>query len=621
MTVLELEDSTQVNVIRAERDNDFRKRQMGRIFVQRSSLDLSSVETGVTEAWLLLSSGDSRSNAEMGGVIKDVNRQGSTTEIMLESFEKLAVDAIPTGGAETWGPAGDDENGGVPDSDIIQDAIDKIPDVTAGTVETLADPISIVFNHATQAKKIREVANITGAAVQYNPDKTVDYVDRLGQDRTEVLSPGNQNIRGDFSADRRTGGEQNITHLRVIGAGEGSSQIKKNIVPEDDSNSYDDEVRYTNADFNSGDDPRWFVKSNKDIDRSNAAEEYGLTLINDITDQEYIDVSTTIEGIDNVYLGDVFHVEYNEENVDHDMQVVELTAKYDEGRIRYEVTMSTRRESREDKESEDLKDIERFNQASQGVAVPINAGGGRQPVDPNNNYQMKLYYPDEVISEIRLNVRVMGLPYRAYSQGAGAGAGEIGNEIPFDVSTAKGSDGVLTERMNYPAVGGQNVSEDPLLYDEGTGADRFDSNTVADSGSISTMTFSENTDHLFIESQTDVPSSQSAETDGNWAQTDRLDLSSYSTLEVEFDVSFAGGGVTEQIHYGVGGTDRDKQGEAWAADKIISSGTGGRVTNSLDISSVSGREKVRLYAYTTNEGSQGSSAVATAEIYRVELIE
>lgn len=621
MTVLELEDSTQVNVIRAERDNDFRKRQMGRIFVQRSSLDLSSVETGVTEAWLLLSSGDSRSNAEMGGVIKDVNRQGSTTEIMLESFEKLAVDAIPTGGAETWGPAGDDENGGVPDSDIIQDAIDKIPDVTAGTVETLADPISIVFNHATQAKKIREVANITGAAVQYNPDKTVDYVDRLGQDRTEVLSPGNQNIRGDFSADRRTGGEQNITHLRVIGAGEGSSQIKKNIVPEDDSNSYDDEVRYTNADFNSGDDPRWFVKSNKDIDRSNAAEEYGLTLINDITDQEYIDVSTTIEGIDNVYLGDVFHVEYNEENVDHDMQVVELTAKYDEGRIRYEVTMSTRRESREDKESEDLKDIERFNQASQGVAVPINAGGGRQPVDPNNNYQMKLYYPDEVISEIRLNVRVMGLPYRAYSQGAGAGAGEIGNEIPFDVSTAKGSDGVLTERMKYPAVGGQNVSEDPLLYDEGTGADRFDSNTVADSGSISTMTFSENTDHLFIESQTDVPGSESAETDGNWAQTDRLDLSSYSTLEVEFDVSFAGGGVTEQIHYGVGGTDRDKQGEAWAADKIISSGTGGRVTNSLDISSVSGREKVRLYAYTTNESSQGSSAVATAEIYRVELIE
>lgn len=621
MTVLELEDSTQVNVIRAERDNDFRKRQMGRIFVQRSSLDLSSVETGVTEAWLLLSSGDSRSNAEMGGVIKDVNRQGSTTEIMLESFEKLAVDAIPTGGAETWGPAGDDENGGVPDSDIIQDAIDKIPDVTAGTVETLADPISIVFNHATQAKKIREVANITGAAVQYNPDKTVDYVDRLEQDRTEVLSPGNQNIRGDFSADRRTGGEQNITHLRVIGAGEGSSQIKKNIVPEDDSNSYDDEVRYTNADFNSGDDPRWFVKSNKDIGRSNAAEEYGLTLINDITDQEYIDVSTTIEGIDNVYLGDVFHVEYNEENVDHDMQVVELTAKYDEGRIRYEVTMSTRRESREDKESEDLKDIERFNQASQGVAVPINAGGGRQPVDPNNNYQMKLYYPDEVISEIRLNVRVMGLPYRAYSQGAGAGAGEIGNEIPFDVSTAKGSDGVLTERMKYPAVGGQNVSEDPLLYDEGTGADRFDSNTVADSGSISTMTFSENTDHLFIESQTDVPSSQSAETDGNWAQTDRLDLSSYSTLEVEFDVSFAGGGVTEQIHYGVGGTDRDKQGEAWAADKIISSGTGGRVTNSLDISSVSGREKVRLYAYTTNESSQGSSAVATAEIYRVELIE
>lgn len=635
MVVFELGGGKQIDVVEAERDNAFDKKQMARIFIRRGELDSTDYQAGVTEAYLKLDAGDSNADAEMGGIIKDVDRSGSTTEILLESFERLMIDAEPTGPSELYGPKSDDESSGVSDNTIITDAISATPGITAGTVENLTSTIGISFNNATQAKKVREVASITGAAIRFNPDKTLDYKDRIGSDRTTVLKPGNQNIRGDFSADRQGGVENRVTHLRVIGAGEGEGQIRANVVPNDDSSSYENEVRYNNDNWSDGDPKKWFTESNKSIDRTNAIKEYGQTLINDLSENEYIDVQTTIEGVSDVILGDVFPVEYPEEDVGQsgspiDMQVVELTVRYEETGRKYDVTLSTRRESREDAATEDRRDIQRFNQASQGVAVPINASGGRQPVDANNDYEMRFYYPDEVIEELRLNVRVMGLPYRAYSRGSASAASEIDNEVPFDVSY--GGDSRTIERFRYPGVGEADLVEDPTVYDEGNGADRFDSFIPA--GLSDNVSFGDKTQNLNVRSEATSLSGDGSVTAASWAQLDTTNVDQYSGVEVDWEANMSTPSANDDdyvltVAVGVGGatggdlvqTDDDITVSPGSSDSDF--GGFSRRTDSFPLNEAQGREPLRVFALASlpDSGASVSTPIfSEVTVYRLEFV-
>lgn len=406
-----------VQLSEAEIDEQFGKQDIARVFVKRGDLTENEVERGVTEMSIVETTGTSDANAEFGGILRDIAQSGSLTEFIVESFERYARDALPTPGGERWEA--------VDDSTIISDGVSEVSQLSAGTINTVRSPMTMVFSHSSQAKKIRETEGAGGGELKYRPDKTVDYVASLGADKTgTTLSPGNQNIVGEFNAERK-GGDADVTHLRLVGAGEGRAQQTVNFVPQDDPFDYENDPdfdnvnRYTAAHWSSGDRKEWEVRSNKDHTDIDSLERLGETITSDVQ-EAHIEASANIRGL-TVNLGDEFTVDYPEENISQSARVVDMTTKISSQGTTYQVTLSSRQQSLEDPDSDQRKDTDRYNLAFEGSPVTLTTGGGRQPVNSSNNYEFSFYYPAEVKFEHRVELFIKGLRYRAYSQGAAAG--------------------------------------------------------------------------------------------------------------------------------------------------------------------------------------------------------
>ncbi|MFB6284574.1 MAG: hypothetical protein ABEK59_11725 [Halobacteria archaeon] len=387
---------------RSREEYNFGKQDQFSFFTIRSNLDGITLNEGEDEVYLE----DSQNNDEAGGVLYDVRRQGVLTELIVRSFEQYAKEAEPTAGDKTY------DN--VKDSTIISDAISNSPNLSSGTVNNVDSSISFVFSHASQAYTARAVEEATGGELRYNADKTVDYIDKLGSDKTvTTISPANQNVEGEIDVSRH-GGERKITHLRAIGAGEGKYQIT---------------AEATASSYSSGDRKRWKTIAAKDITDKDTLQNLADTKIAEFN-TEYEEVECVIKG-ETVNLGDRFHFKYSEQNIDKDLRVVQHTRIIDSSGVKHSVTLSDRQETRSEPDAKRQQDIENYNRAFEGTAVPINLSAGRQPVNSSLNYQLDAYYPDEVVQELRLNIRVIGLPYRAYSKGAAAG-GDHSHTVSVD---------------------------------------------------------------------------------------------------------------------------------------------------------------------------------------------
>jgi len=410
-------DSSHVQYVEAEIDEAFGKQDVARVFVRRGQLTESAVERGETEMFIVETTGTSNQNAEFGGILRDISQRGSLTEFIVESFERYARDALPTPSADRY------EN--ADDSTIISDAIGDVSQLSVGTVNTVRSPMTMVFSHTSQAKKIREVETSAGGEVKYRSDKSVDYVASLGADKTgTTISPSNQNLAGDFNAERK-GGDEDVTHLRLVGAGEARHQQTVNFVPQDDPVDYENDPdfdnvnRYSASHWSSGDRKEWEVRANKDLTDIDSLERLGETIVNDVQ-ESHIEAEADIEGVE-VNLGDEFTVVYPEEDIDQSARVVALTTAIDAEGFTYKATLSSRQQSLEDPEDEQYKDTDRYNLAFEGSPVTMTTSGGRQPVNSTTNYQFSFYYPAEVKFEHRVQLFVKGLEYRAYSQGAASG--------------------------------------------------------------------------------------------------------------------------------------------------------------------------------------------------------
>lgn len=377
--------------LQAKKEEAFNLMDQATVTVNRDDLNNISVTEGVDEVYIVEDGTD-----QFGGILRNVVRGGPDPELVIDSFEKLAKDAKPT-------PSGQNYDS-IDDTLPINDALGVIPDVNAGTVNNIASDLSFIFSHSSQAHKIRKVEEVTSGEAKYNADKTFDYANKLGSDKTNTtLSPASRKIVGDIKVAKNAGDEK-VTHLRVLGSGEGKHQLSSEVIA---------------PSYSQGDREVWRVFANTDIQDQDALDSMANVLIDEIN-TDHVEVNVALKDVD-VSLGDEFHLTYNEEGIDRDLRVVELTTIYDTSGKTYAATLSTRQKSRTDDESKRRKDVERYNSAVQGTAVPINAGGGRQPVSSTVDYGMRLYYPAEVKYEHRLNVRVMGLPYRAYSEGVASG--------------------------------------------------------------------------------------------------------------------------------------------------------------------------------------------------------
>lgn len=362
------------------------KEDMASLYAPRTEIASSGVNEGHDRAHLIVGG-----QVYFAGIIEDVVRNDDTSEIIVESWERLAERAEPTSGVDEWDNA--------PDRDIILDALADVPELEPGGIAATNGSVSLLFSHASQAFKIRKTADVSPGIVRYNPDKTVDYGE-LGQNKTHVtLSPRRENVEKDFEIERKSSYEE-VTHLRMLGAGEGDAQIEALAIADD----YDDGEQI------------WKVYADKGIAEQGTLQDKAEHFVEELK-TSIVDVELTVKGI-RCELGDVFRVYIPSEDLEEHLQVVEHKRVIDTEGIKHELTLSNHRDTREDPEEKNRADLEHYNSAIEGNTVPINATGGRQPVNADHNYVAKVYYPSEVAHEHRLNIRVMGLPYRAYSAGA-----------------------------------------------------------------------------------------------------------------------------------------------------------------------------------------------------------
>lgn len=345
-----------------------------------------------------------------GGVLRDLKRGGGEVELLVESFERLALDSKPT--------TGDNNYNGVDDSTVVSDAVTDMAGITEGGIQTVVSPISPLFSHVSQAKKVRTVRDITGAEISYNSDKTLDYVPQLGTDKSSiVLSPGTQYVVDSFRP-KNVGGDKRVTHLRMLGEGEGEAQVQVEVVADS---------------YSVGDRQRWETFINKDISDRDTLEKHANTQLAELQ-EEFVEIETTVKGID-VQLGDKFQVVYPSENIDRELRVVQHGRRMNDSGVKHEVTLSNRANARESSTDKKARDVDRYNTSFEGAPVTYSTNGGRQPVTPNFNYEFSLYYPAEVTHEHRMNLQVKGLPYRGFTAGAAEAGGEHSHSLDFDLPT------------------------------------------------------------------------------------------------------------------------------------------------------------------------------------------
>jgi len=326
---------TELDHISSVQGRVFYEQEIAEIYVKRFEINDGDFEERKDEVYLYIDN-----ELRFGGILRDLTRDGSLVEILVDSFEKLARDAKPTG------PNVEFED--VSDKSIIESAIENTPELEKGEIEKLKDETSVTFNRSHPAKQIRTIQEIVGGEIIYNPDKSVDYVHRRGEDKTDItLSPRRQNAY-DFRVETSSW-EGDVTHLTVLGKGEGEAQKSVEVVRED---------------YEEGDRQVWRTHTNKEIEDSDMLETLGDRLIGEFG-EKFVTVETTVKD-EVVNIGDRFRIWYPEENVEEEMRAVEVEEILDEDGYRFECEFSKSVETAKGSMQSEREDIERYN--SQAIA-------------------------------------------------------------------------------------------------------------------------------------------------------------------------------------------------------------------------------------------------------------
>lgn len=312
-----------------------------RATIPRAQLVNRGAEKGQDEVYL-----ESGRGTQFGGLLRDVDKSASAkAQLIIESFERYALDAKPSGNLEI--------HEGVTDSELVQSIIDGIDELEAGRIETLDDDLDVQFSHVSPGKQIRQITEITGAEIRYNYDKTVDYVRRLGQRSGTPIDKAAQDVQ-DLRVAERSGPDY-ATHLRVLGAGQGDSQITVEVTAEQFDPNTDREV--------------WTTAPNSEIRSADSLRKYGQRLVNELY-KHPVDVEATV--VDRlIYLGDNIRVIHPPAGVDSRYRVQEVTHMWDSGGRTSEVKLSSQDAGLPRSIDKVRRDVEQMNRAGTGMAVAV----------------------------------------------------------------------------------------------------------------------------------------------------------------------------------------------------------------------------------------------------------
>jgi hypothetical protein len=327
-----------------------------------------------------------------GGRFRDTERGTQTVTVILDDYERDARDAQPTGGQVLF------QN--VDDATVVQDALSRIPTLSPGTIETVATGLSFSFANAEPAKMIRDAAQPGGALVRYNADRTVDFIERPAVDGTEPeLSTATGTLVGepDISDDNRNP----PTEIIGLGAQSGPNQVRATATV-DPNAARDVYRRYENKDIQQQ------SRLQTTVDRL-AAEVAAAT--------EKLDVETEAVSL-SVAPGDPIDFVWPAEEINATLRVIEYTEAVTQRGRRYAPLRVSNRWPEQGGADKAVADLERFNRGYQGFIDRDNFSLDNQPVAASLNAEDSYFYPDDVIDEVRAEIRVRGRPYRAYSSGA-----------------------------------------------------------------------------------------------------------------------------------------------------------------------------------------------------------
>lgn len=395
-----------VSLQKPENLDELTRAQIG---VKRDDLDgVSNLTPGEDRVFVE----DPAGNDTFGGILRTPGRGGSVPLIIGDSFGRYMDYAEGT-------DLGSQKTGAFDDT-LIDETVDATPQLSKGTINReLGSGRTWVFSGISQLAKARKVAEVAGAEVVFQPDLTVDYgATQHGSDKTgTTLSPANNSFAENTFKLDEDGFTGNVTHLSVYGVGQGSGQLEATVVPSDDSASYPNKVTYTNNDWTSGDDKRWDRRTNKDIKRVDPLQDWGTALIGDLQETE-TRVETVVKGTD-VALGDEFTVANPDEGLSATtLRAVEVTKIIDpQSGTKYKCVFSNHNLGRRNYVAEKDKLQGRYEQAYEGDLVQLEKGPGRGPVDSSHDYIISVFYPSDVIQEIRAELKIKGLNYRSYIGG------------------------------------------------------------------------------------------------------------------------------------------------------------------------------------------------------------
>lgn len=334
----------------------------------------------------------------------DVENGAETWTLVCYSYEWDANNVAPTLGGDLR--EGDDNA-------LLSGLISEVPSWTAGTINDFTGPLSFVFNHAQRHEAIRRIERNVPGEIRFRDSGTVDYLNRLGSDKSGTVELSNTagTIEDEITITKR-GRELDGTHIRVLGAHEGEAQLFANLVPADDSATYENRVNYTTARWSDGDARDWDRWENKDVTDQSTIEEEAAALGEELKEQ-LIEAKATTPELD-IQVGDTVQVVKDDADLNRAMRIHRLKEKHEGSTTTYKLLLSTRTTLRTD-DSADLRDIQRFNTGFQGSSVAVNGGPVIGAVDSTNPLTFGFRYPD-LEFENTATLQVRGQSYRVDSQ-------------------------------------------------------------------------------------------------------------------------------------------------------------------------------------------------------------
>lgn len=350
---------------------------------------------------------------EFAGRYDDERSDATSVNIRLNSPEIDAANAPPTAGGLVY------EN--VDPQVVVDDAINSIPTISAGTISLPTTTISYTISHGSQSKIFQDLQEQLGIEFQYNPDWSIDVVDRIGTDTGLTLSPATGDLGGEFN--KTVDERDNISHLLMLGGEAGPYQQEVAIVPDTDTtdySKYDNVETYTASNWSSGDRIDFDKYKNKESIKISRLTEIGLTLIDEYDGEpRSLDVETIVYGHD-FDLGDRATISYTKENVDRQLRIVSVTTRVDtDGRVQ-KCTFSTRIVTRRDRDNERAKHTESFARGFGGFIDRDQVTSGWDGAGDGIAQTLEIpRWPDDIEREDIVELTIQGRPWRSPVSGAG----------------------------------------------------------------------------------------------------------------------------------------------------------------------------------------------------------